>query len=405
MKLTFFSNYFNHHQEALCNAFYKRLNTDFTFVETEPMEEFRSKMGWERPAPSYVLRSYESPESEAKANDLAETSDVVIFGTAPERYIEKRLEENRLIFRYSERPLKEGRIKVLIPRLAKKFYHNHFRNRNKNIHILAASAYCASDYKFLHSYIDKCYKFGYFPEGEKLSWEELCKLKGELSELCKLKGGMPELCKSKPGSAPIRLLWAGRFLKLKRADLFLKAAAYCRNKGLSFSIVMVGAGEEEGRLRALTKSLGLGDITEFKGFLSPEETRAEMERADVFVMTSNFLEGWGSVIYEALSAGCAVIASHAAGATPFLIEDGVTGMIFKSGDQGNLNERLEKLLRDPEKIRIFGKAAYENMQKYWNPETAAERVIELSKGMLKGEAVTYEKGPLSKCGYLYNNWF
>ena len=45
------------------------------------------------------------------------------------------------------------------------------------------------------------------------------------------------------------------------------------------------------------------------------------------------------------------------------------------------------------------------MQKYWNPETAAERVIELSKGMLKGEAVTYEKGPLSKCGYLYNNWF
>ena len=395
MKLTFFSNYFNHHQEALCNAFYKRLNTDFTFVETEPMEEFRSKMGWERPAPSYVLRSYESPESEAKANDLAETSDVVIFGTAPERYIEKRLEENRLIFRYSERPLKEGRIKVLIPRLAKKFYHNHFRNRNKNIHILAASAYCASDYKFLHSYIDKCYKFGYFPEGEKLSWDELCKLKGEA----------PELCKPKAGNAPIRLLWAGRFLKLKRADLFLKAAAYCRNKGLSFSIVMVGAGEEEGRLRALTKSLGLGDITEFKGFLSPEETRAEMERADVFVMTRNFLEGWGSVIYEALSAGCAVIASHAAGATPFLIEDGVTGMIFKSGDQGNLNERLEKLLRDPEKIRILGKAAYDNMQKYWNPETAAERVTELSQGMLKGEVVTYEKGPLSKCGYLYNNWF
>ena len=405
MKLTFFSNYFNHHQEALCNAFYKRLNADFTFVETEPMEEFRSKMGWERPAPSYVLRSYESPESEAKANDLADTSDVVIFGTAPERYIEKRLEDNKLIFRYSERPLKEGRIKVLIPRLAKKFYHNHFRNRKKNIHILAASAYCASDYKFLHSYIDKCYKFGYFPEGEKLSWKELCKLKDETPKLCKLKDEAPELCKLEAGSVPIRLLWAGRFLKLKRADLFLKAAAYCRNKGLSFSIVMVGAGEEEERLRALTKSLGLDGITEFRGFLSPEETRAEMERADVFVMTSNFLEGWGSVIYEALSAGCAVIASHAAGATPFLIEDGVTGLIFKSGDQGNLNEALEKLLRDPKEIRILGKAAYDNMQKYWNPETAAERVIELSEGMLKGEAVNYEKGPLSKSGYLYNNWF
>ena len=384
MKLTFFSNYFNHHQEALCNAFYKRLGDDFTFVETEPMEDFRSKMGWERPAPSYVLRSYESAEGEEKANDLAQLSDVVIFGTAPERYIEKRLEENKLIFRYSERPLKEGRIKVLIPRLARKFYHNHFRNRNKNIHILAAGAYCASDYKFLHSYIDKCYKFGYFPEGEGLSWDELCKLK----------------C-----NTPVKLLWAGRFLKLKRADLFLRAAAYCRNKGLSFSIVMVGAGEEENRLRTLARALGLDDITEFKGFLSPEETRAEMEKADVFVMTSNFLEGWGSVIYEALSAGCAVIASHAAGATPFLIEDGETGLIFKSGDLRSLNDRLENLLSTPHRIRILGKAAYDNMRRYWNPETAAERVIELSEGMLTGRTVSYENGPLSKCGYLYNNWF
>lgn len=385
MKITFFSNYFNHHQEALCNAFYERIGEDFTFVETEPMEEFRSKMGWARPAPSYVLKSYESEENEKKTISLAEESDLVIFGTAPERYIEKRLDENRLIFRYSERPLKEGRIKVLIPRLAKKFYHNHFRNRNKNIHILAASAYCASDYRFLHSYIGKCYKFGYFPEREKREWGELCKLKD--------------------GNHPVRILWAGRFLKLKRADLFLKAAARCRKEGFDFSIVMVGGGEEERRLKSLSSSLGLDDITEYMGFLSPEETRVEMEKADIFVMTSNFLEGWGSVIYEALSAGCAVIASHAAGATPFLIEDGVNGFVFKSGSLSGLEGRLKKLLTDRKLIREYGMAAYYNMQKYWNPETAAERVIELSKSMLSGKTELYERGPLSKCEYLYGNWY
>lgn len=385
MQITFYSNYFNHHQEALCNAFYERLGEGFTFVETEPMEEFRSKMGWERPAPSYVLRSYESEDAEKRAYKLAETSDVVIFGTAPERFIEKRLEEDKLIFRYSERPLKEGRIKVLIPRLAKKFYHNHFRNRNKNIHILAAGAYCASDYRFLHSYIDKCYKFGYFPVGEEKEWEELCKLKDT--------------------NDPLRILWAGRFLKLKKADLFLKAAASCRDKGLKFNIVMVGNGEEEGRLKALTESLDLGGITEYKGFLSPEETREEMEKADIFVMTSNKLEGWGSVIYEALSAGDAVIASHAAGATPFLIEDGVSGFIFKSGSVQSLEEKLERLLKDKELVRSLGKAAYENMREYWNPDTAATRLIELSEAMLKGEMRVFSKGPLSKCEYLYDNWF
>ncbi len=385
MKISFFSNYFNHHQEALCNAFYQRLSGGFTFIETEPMEEFRSKMGWGRPAPGYVLKSYLSPENEKRAEDLALESDVVIFGTAPEHFIEKRLDENKLIFRYSERPLKEGRIKVLIPRLAKKFYHNHFRNRNKNIHILAASAYCASDYKFLHSYIGKCYKFGYFPEKEGKSFEELKELKNE--------------------NKPLKILWAGRFLRLKRADLFLSAAAECRNAGHDFTIEMVGSGEEEGRLKALTEKLSLSDITEYKGFLSPEETRKRMERADIFVMTSNFLEGWGSVIYEALSSGCAVIASHAAGATPFLVEDDVTGRIFKSGSRESLVSALDDLLRKPENIRKLGKNAYDNMQEYWNPDTAAGRIIEMSEYMLEKREKTYEKGPLSKCEYLYNNWF
>jgi len=385
MKITFFSNYFNHHQEALCNAFYERLGDDFTFVETEPMEEFRSKMGWGRPAPSYVLKSHESEESLKRAEMLAETSDLVIMGTAPERFIEKRLEDDKLIFRYSERPLKEGRIKVLIPRLAKKFYHNHFRNRNRNIYILAASAYCASDYRFLHSYIDKCYKFGYFPEKEGKDWDELCKLKD--------------------ANNPIKILWAGRFLKLKRADLFLKAAGMCRKQGLSFTIEMVGAGEEEKHLRKLTKEAGLSDITEYRGFLSPEETREEMEKADIFVMTSNFLEGWGSVIYEALSAGCAVIGSHAAGATPFLIENGTTGLVFKSGDIHDLTSKMKSLLKDREKIRELGKNAYDNMQKNWNPDVAAERIIEMSESMLMGEKKEYDRGPLSKCEYLYNDWY
>ncbi len=386
MRITFFSNYFNHHQEALCNELYKLLGDGFTFVETEEIEEFRSKMGWGKEAvPPYVLKSHTSPDNLKKAYELGESSDVVIMGTAPEDLIEKRLDEDKLTFRYSERPLKEGRVKVLIPRLTKKFYHNHFRNRNKNIHILAASAYCSSDYKFMRSYIGKCYKFGYFPKAEKKSFQELAKLKDK--------------------NSPMKILWAGRFLKLKRADILLYAAKKCRDDGYKFTLEFVGDGVEEKRLVKLVKELGLKDITVFKGFLSPEETRMEMEKADIFVMTSNFLEGWGSVIYEGLSAGCAVIASHAAGATPFLIKQGKTGYIFRSGSDESLAEKLEIVLRSRELTREIGHAAYDNMQKYWNPKVAAERIVEMSEAMLKGESVEYAHGPLSKCRDIYNNWF
>ena len=68
----------------------------------------------------------------------------MIIGTAPEDFIEKRMEEDRLTFRYSERPLKEGRWKIFVPYLAKKFYINHFSKRKKNIYILAAGAFVSS---------------------------------------------------------------------------------------------------------------------------------------------------------------------------------------------------------------------------------------------------------------------
>ena len=386
MTLTFFSNYFNHHQEALCNELYKLLGEGFTFVETEKIEEFRSKMGWGKEAiPPYVLKSHESEGNLKKAYELGENSDVVIMGTAPEDMIEKRLEADKLTFRYSERPLKEGRVKVLIPRLAKKFYHNHYRNRDKKLYLLAASAYCSSDYKFIGSYIDKCLKFGYFPKAETKSFEELARLKDR--------------------NQPMRVLWAGRFLKLKRADLLLYAAKKCMDDGLNFTLELVGAGDEEKHLKALVKSLGLADRTSFKGFLSPEETRLEMEKADIYVMTSNFLEGWGSVIYEGLSSGCACIASHAAGATPFLVRQGKTGFVFKSGSDESLYDKLSILLRNRELVREMGRAAYDNMQKYWNPHVAASRIVEMSEAMLEGRTVSYEHGPLSPCKYIYNNWY
>ncbi len=386
MKVTFFSNYFNHHQHALCDAFYERLGGEFTFVETEPMEQFRSEMGWGGGAlPSYVLQSHKTPEALEKAFSLGIGSDLVIMGTAPEELISRRLEENKLTFRYSERPLKEGRIKVLIPRLAKKFYVNHYRNRDKNLYLLAASAYCASDYAFLKSYPGKCYKFGYFPEGERLSEEELFELKAK--------------------NDPPVVLWAGRFLRLKRADLFIRAAGHCAALGLPFSIRFVGGGEEEEKLKILTEKEGLKDRTEFLGYLSPEETRTEMEKANIFVMTSNFLEGWGSVIYEGLSAGCAVIASHAAGAAPFLVLPGRTGYLFKSGELKSLTEKLERLLRKPEEALSLGRGAYKNMKELWNPQVAAGRVLESAEGLLKGNAPRYETGPLSPCELLKNNWY
>ncbi|MCR5687528.1 MAG: glycosyltransferase family 4 protein [Lachnospiraceae bacterium] len=388
--LTFYSNYFNHHQKALCDAFYARLGEGFTFVETMPIEDFRAGMGWGEDCPSYVLKTYESPENEERARQLGTASDLVIMGTAPEYYIEPRLSIGKIVFRYSERPLKEGFIKFFIPRLTKKYIHLHVRNRKKNIYILGASAFTSADFKKMFgSYPGKCYKFAYFPRHISYDPDELMKRKLESSR----------------SAGAVTILWEGRMIRLKRADLLIKAAAELDRKGYDFRLRLVGDGDQKEKLAALCEKLGLLDKVTFEGFLKPDEARERMADAEIYVMTSNFLEGWGSVIYEAENAGCAVVASHACGATPWLVRHDITGLVFRSGSVRSLADKLERLIRSEELRQRLGRGAYEQMRSMWNPETAADRVIGLYNALEAGEGTPYEDGPCSLAETVKNNWF
>ena len=355
-----------------------------------PMEEFRQGMGWGENCPEYVLKTYESEENEKRAAELGLSSDLIIMGTAPEYYIEKRLDENRIVFRYSERPLKEGFIKFFIPRLTKKYLHLHVRNRKKNIYILGASAYTAYDFKkMFDSYPGKCYKFAYFPKHISYETDELSLRKQKIADAA----GAPTI------------LWEGRMIRLKRADLLIKAAAQLRKKGLDFRLRLVGDGDQKKNLINLAEKLGISDITEFEGFLKPDEAREKMADAEIYVMTSNYLEGWGSVIYEACNAGCAVIASHACGATPWLVKHGRTGLVFKSGSVKSLADKLERVLTDEDLRKRLGTSAYEQMSREWNPEEAANRVIGLYEALSAGKDSPYEEGPCSPAEILRNGWF
>lgn len=411
--LTFYSNYFNHHQKALCDEFHKLLGDGFKFVETMPMEGFRAKMGWGEDIPEYVIKTYESAELEEAAKILAISSDLVIMGTAPEEYCEARLKENKLTFRYSERPLKEGFIKFFIPRLTKKYIRMHIKNRKKNIYVLGASAFTALDFKkMFNSYPGKCYKFGYFPVHMEYDIDELLSKKKDYTKTA-LKFSMVEA--SDEENVPT-ILWLGRMLKLKRPDLVVMAARQLKDLGYKFTLHMVGEGEMRHVVEKMVCDYDLSDRVTFQDFLSPEEARNTMAKYQIYVMTSNKLEGWGSVIYEGLNAGCAVVASHVCGATPWLVENEKCGLVYKSGDVTSLTNQLKKLLDNNELIDKYGKAAYEKMHDKWNPRNAAASVIKLAEGLIAAGAdgdkvkvpspdYAISEGPCSPAEELKNNWF
>src|SRR4051812_20964336 len=119
MKVTFYSNFLNHHQLPFCREMYDILGDDFTFVATEPINEERLSLGYEDISKKYPysINAYGSKQDYKKSIELGEKSDVVIIGSAPDVFIKHRLKKNKLTFRYSERIFKRGYSMILNPKV------------------------------------------------------------------------------------------------------------------------------------------------------------------------------------------------------------------------------------------------------------------------------------------------
>ena len=375
MKLTFISNYINHHQIPLSDALYRILGEEYAFVQTEPMEEERVRQGWAKDFSALpYLHIYEDNPKEVQT--LIDESDVVIFdGLDDESYIADRLGRRKIVIRAWERLYREGQWKAISPKGLIRKYHDHTRYSDAPVYLLCCGAYVADDFEIIKAYRGKRFKWGYFPAFLPSTQEQR------------------ESRKSK--DVP-NILWAGRFLKLKHAMDALIAVKKMADEGIAFEMTFIGGGECEEELKAYTAANHLEDKVKFTGFLKPEEVRRYMECSDVYLFTSNYEEGWGAVINEAMNSACAVIASHATGAAPFLIKDKVNGMIYRSGDVASLEDALRTVLTDGKFRRSLGEEAYRTIEEEWNPETAAVRLVKLCENLMKENIIFCESGPLSE---------
>lgn len=369
LKFVFVSNYLNHHQIPFCDAMYEMLKGSFAFLQTEPMEEERVRMGWkEQVSRPYLKLFYEEPES---CRGLIANAQVVLFGGSDdESYVEKRLEEGKPVVRISERLYKTGQWKAVSPRGLRKKYHDHTRYRKAPVYLLCAGAYVASDFHIVRAYPGKMFCWGYFPETRHYDIEKLLAGKG-------WKGGAVTEHEgaAAAGTRIPYILWAARMIDWKHPELPVETARYLRDKGLAFHMDIIGGGDRREQVEALRSRYGLEDCVDLPGFLPPEQVRKYMERADIFLFTSDRQEGWGAVANEAMNSGCALIADHMIGAVPYLVRHGENGLIYKDKDREQLFALTEKLVKDRSLCSRLGRRAYETITEEWNAEHAAESLL------------------------------
>ena len=371
--IVFVSNYFNHHQSALSDAFYKKTNGNYYFIQTVPMEEERKNMGWGGISlPAYVKSAYTSEQSYTECIDLINTADVVIIGSAPNSLIEKRIKSGKLVFRYSERILKKG---LELYKFPYRWYRFHKQNpKNSNIYMLCASAYTAGDFAKFGLFKGKTYKWGYFPPVKKYD---------DIGTVLKLK-------------QPASILWVARFIKLKHPEAPLYVAKRLKDEGYNFTLNIIGSGELEQKIKGNIAKNGLDDCVKLLGTMSPEKVREHMERSEIFLFTSDKNEGWGAVLNESMNSACAVVASRAIGSVPYLIKDGENGLIYKDGSLKDLYNKVKFLLDNREQRERLGVNAYKTLTEIWNADVAAERLLKLIETIKEGKETPYKYGPCSK---------
>lgn len=395
MKVVFVSNYYNHHQDPFSKAMTNMTHGAYHFIATEEMEAERRQMGWNcGTLPAYVICAYESENALTKAKMLIKEADVVIYGLNGWnnfRLIQQRLKNGKLTFRYSERIYKNEIKWYQLPVYSAKFWFTG--GRYNSMYLLCASAYAATDYVKAGNYFGRTYKWGYFPKLKKYNMDDLLVRKMSASDIV-------------GEQSPVLLLWVGRLIGWKHPEVAIELAAFLKEKKYRFKLNIIGNGEMEVRLKQMIVEMNLADCVELLGAMSPESVREHMEQADVFLFTSDFNEGWGAVLNEAMNSGCAVVASHAIGSVPFLINNGKNGLIYENGNLKDLARNVELLMKNPRKRHAMGKEAYKTVLNMWNAEVAAKRLMELSQALIENNVVpTYTDGPCSIAGAMRNDWY
>ena len=154
-------------------------------------------------------------------------------------------------------------------------------------------------------------------------------------------GGRPEAEREKV------ILCVGTIGFRKGQPLLVEAFARVAQEFSGWRLLLVGrVGQEPvwAETQRLMAQHGLGARVERREGLSHAEVTAWMQRAEVFVMPSQF-EGLGLSLQEALFHGAACISTHSGGPED-LIEPGRNGLLVPKDDPAALAEALRQVLGD-----------------------------------------------------------
>ena len=387
MKILQVTNMVSHHQLPLAKELCKLVGEEnFLFAAMGKPDQDRIKSGWKGEyAEKWIIHPNETLEENEKFNRFWDEADIVLCGERLISKMQERVDQNKICFYMSERLFKPplGVLRLCHPAYFKMVLDFRKLSKSEFFHYLPTGPFAAKDMALIAPMKNRVWQWGYFTE-------------------------RPSVVRNFTESPAdvVSILWVGRMVKYKRVDLLINALHRLKSEGKLFRLTLVGEGPERERLQRLSDKLLGKEYCTIQDFIPSEEVTALMAKNDVYVLPSNAYEGWGAVVNEAMSVGCAVVVSDKTGAGVSLINHGVNGLLFKSGSVDSLYKFLSKVVHNKELNQDLGIKAIATVIEAWQPAIVAERFVALVSVMLneRESVVGIEcTGPLSALNYI-NNW-
>lgn len=103
------------------------------------------------------------------------------------------------------------------------------------------------------------------------------------------------------------------------------------------TLTLVGDGSEHANLMRMAEELDLQNVT-FTGRVDNSEIYRQLGRADI-MLSAPKVDNMPVSLLEAMNAGLLVISSRVGG-VPYIVEEGVTGLLFESDNSEQLSEKM-----------------------------------------------------------------
>lgn len=342
MKVAFYLNIISPHQLPLAREVVRLVGeASFRYVYAEDFHAERKAMGWsDGDVPRWCVKGDENTPELMDA-------DLVYTGIRCPSLMARRSSAGKKTAYYSERWFKPIPIcGMLLPGWLRMLSHNYREMARQMVALLNKPAmkylpcgpWAAKDLQAIGLTESQMLSWGYYVSPGKYQMGRI--MHGEF----------------------LRALWVGKISQLKRVDTIVKAV---RCVGKNIELTIVGDGPDKARIVKLANGLPV----EFLPSQPIARVREIMREHDVYVFSSNGMDGWGAVVNEALEEGMYVIGTKETGASAVMLPKNA---LFSSGDY----RRLAVLLKQCVEHKMAGMLKGQGIGS-WTASAAAERLLGL----------------------------